>query len=120
MPMPDGKIMHAEIKIGDRVVMLGDEMPAMGSPSPQTVGGSSTRLMLYVKDCDAAYQRALAAGATGQMAPADMFWGDRYCTVSDPFGHLWAIATRVRNLSPKQMQAAAEAAMAQMGGGPPG
>jgi uncharacterized glyoxalase superfamily protein PhnB len=120
MPSPDGKVMHAEIRIGDRVVMVGDEAPEMGAISPQSVGASSTRLMLYVKDCDAAYQRALAAGATGQMPPADMFWGDRYCTLVDPFGHLWAIATHQRDLTPKQMQAAADAFLAQAGGGPQG
>jgi uncharacterized glyoxalase superfamily protein PhnB len=120
MPGPDGKLMHAEIQIAGRVVMLGDEAPAMGALSPQTVGGSSTRLMLYVKDCDAVFQRAVAAGATAEMPPADMFWGDRYGTLVDPFGHKWAVATHLRDMTPKQMAAAAAEFMAQAaGGGPP-
>lgn len=119
MPGPDGKVMHAELKFGDRVVMMGDEAPQMGARSPQTVGGSSTRLMMYVKNCDAAFQRAVAAGATPEMPPADMFWGDRYATLVDPFGHQWSLATHLRDLTPKQMAAAAAQAMAQMGGGPP-
>jgi uncharacterized glyoxalase superfamily protein PhnB len=118
MPGPDGKLMHAELKFGDRVVMMGDESPEMGALSPQTVGGSSTRLMMYVKDCDAAFQRAVAAGATAEMPPADMFWGDRYATLVDPFGHKWAVGTHLRDLTPKQMAAAAAAFMAQAGGPP--
>jgi uncharacterized glyoxalase superfamily protein PhnB len=119
MPGPDGKLMHAELKFGDRVVMMGDESPEMGALSPQAVGGSSTRLMMYVRDCDAAFQRAVAAGASAEMPPADMFWGDRYAAFADPFGHKWAVATHLRDLTPKQMAAAAAAFMAQAAGGPP-
>jgi uncharacterized glyoxalase superfamily protein PhnB len=75
--------------------------------------------MMYVRDCDAAFQRAVAAGATAETPPADMFWGDRYATLADPFGHKWAVATHLRDLTPKQMAAAAAAFMAQAAGGPP-
>jgi PhnB protein len=103
MPGPDGKLMHAELKIGDRILMLGDESPEMGSPSPQTLGGSAVALMHYVKDVDAVFARAVAAGAKPLFPPADMFWGDRYGQVVDPFGHRWSIATHKADLTPKQM-----------------
>jgi PhnB protein len=103
MPGPDGKLMHAELKIGDRILMLGDESPEMGSPSPQTLGGSAVALMHYVKDVDAVFARAVAAGAKSLFPPADMFWGDRYGQVVDPFGHRWSIATHKADLTPKQM-----------------
>jgi PhnB protein len=103
MPGPGGKLMHAELKIGDRILMLGDESPEMGSPSPQTLGGSAVALMHYVKDVDAVFARAVAAGAKPLFPPADMFWGDRYGQVVDPFGHRWSIATRKADLTPRQM-----------------
>jgi len=103
MPGPDGKLMHAEVRIGDTIVMLGDEAPEMGSPSPQTLNGSPVSLMLYVKDVDAVFARAVAAGAKPVMPPADMFWGDRYGAVTDPFGHRWSLATHKADLTPKQM-----------------
>jgi uncharacterized glyoxalase superfamily protein PhnB len=103
MPGPDGKLMHAELKIGDRILMLGDESPEMGSPSPQTLGGSAVALMHYVKDVDAVFARAVAAGAKSLFPPADMFWGDRYGQVVDPFGHRWSIATHKADLTPRQM-----------------
>jgi uncharacterized glyoxalase superfamily protein PhnB len=112
MPGPDGRVMHAEIQLGDSIVMLGDEAPEMGAPSPATVGGSTVALLFYVPDVDAAYARAVAAGATSVQGPADMFWGDRYAQVRDPFGHRWSIATHVADLSPEQIQAGMEAWMA--------
>jgi uncharacterized glyoxalase superfamily protein PhnB len=115
---PGGKIMHAELKIGDRVLFLGDEAPEMGAPSPKTLGGSPVSLMHYVKDVDAVYARAVAAGAKPVMPPADMFWGDRFGSVVDPFGHRWSIATHKANLTPKQMQKGMEEWMASMGGKP--
>ncbi len=118
MPGPGGKLMHAEIRIGDRIVMLGDEAPEMGAPSPDTLGGSTGGLMLYVKDVDAAYARAVAAGATGTMPPADMFWGDRFSQVKDPFGHRWSIATHKADLTPAQMKKGMEAWMASQGAPP--
>jgi uncharacterized glyoxalase superfamily protein PhnB len=116
MPGPDGKLMHAEVRIGDSIVMLGDESPEMGSPSPQTLNGSPVALMLYVKDVDAVFARAVAAGAKPVMPPADMFWGDRYGQVHDPFGHRWSIATHKADLTPKQMKKGMDAWMASMGG----
>lgn len=117
MDGPGGLIMHGEVKIGDSILMLADEQPPMGpgpqtNKSPKSLGGTSASLMLYVKDVDAVYARAVDAGATSVMPPADMFWGDRYCQVEDPFGHLWSIATHLQDLTPAQMKKAAMAAMA--------
>ncbi len=103
MPGPDGKLMHAEIQIGDSIVMLADEMPDMGSTSPATLNGTAGSLMLYVEDCDTFFKRALQAGATSNMPPQDMFWGDRYARLTDPFGHQWAIATHKEDLTPEQI-----------------
>jgi len=103
MPGPGGKIMHAEVKIGGQILFLGDEMPEMGAPSPQTLGGSPVALMHYVKDVDAVYARAVAAGAKALFPPADQFWGDRMAGIQDPFGHRWSIATHKADLTPRQM-----------------
>jgi PhnB protein len=119
MPGPDGKLMHAEIRIGDTIVMLGEEAPGMGSPSPQTLNGSPVSLMLYVKDADAVFARAVAAGAKPVMPPADMFWGDRYGAVTDPFGHRWSIATHKTDLTPKQVKKGMDEWLASMAP-PPG
>jgi PhnB protein len=101
---PDGQsVIHAELQIGDSRFMLGDESPAMGAKSPQTLGGSSAGLMLYVTDVDKAYAKAVAAGATAGMPPANMFWGDRYGTLVDPFGHRWSLGMRFEILSPREM-----------------
>lgn len=100
---PNGVVVHGEMKIGDAIIMLGEEMPDMGSHSPQALGGSPVTMMLYVKDVDAAYAKATAAGCTTLMPPANMFWGDRYCRVADPFGHQWAIATHIEDLSMREM-----------------
>jgi PhnB protein len=113
MPMPDGKIGHAEIKIGDSHVMLGDEHPEMGASAPQTVGGTPVAVFLYVPNVDKIFAQAVAAGATVDMPLADMFWGDRYGKLSDPFGHKWALATHIEDLSPKQMAKRSAEAMAQ-------
>jgi PhnB protein len=115
MASPDGKIMHAELRLGDRVLFLGDESPEMGAPSPQTLGGSPVSFMHYVKDVDAVYARAVAAGAKPVMPPADMFWGDRYGQVTDPFGHRWALATHQADLTPRQMKKAMDEWMASQG-----
>lgn len=112
MDGPDGKVMHAEIKIGDSIVMLGDEMIEMGAKSPATVGGTSSAIMLYVKDVDGAYAKAVAAGATPTMPVADQFWGDRYGRLLDPYGHDWALASRKEKLTLKQMQKRMAAAFA--------
>src|SRR5713226_3811654 len=104
MPTPDGRIAHAEMQIGDSVLMLADESPERGSKSPETYGGTPAGIFLYVADVDAAFARAVAAGATGQAEPTDMFWGDRFATLRDPFGHDWSIATHVEDVSPEEMQ----------------
>lgn len=107
---PDGRVMHAQIRIGGACVMLTDEYPEMGCLSPLSLGGSPVTLHLYVEDADAAFARAVAAGATVTLPLADQFWGDRYGRVSDPFGHHWAIATHLRDLSHAEIMAAAPAA----------
>jgi PhnB protein len=110
MPGPDGKIGHAEIKIGDSIVMLGDEVPQMNCPSPQTLNGTPVSLFMYTVDVDASFNRAVAAGATVTMPPTDMFWGDRFAKIVDPFGHAWAMATHKEDLTAEQVkQRAAEA-----------
>ena len=109
MPGPDGRtVMHAELQIGDSNIMVGEEMPQMGHPSPQALGGTPVNLYVYVKDADKVFDQAVRAGATVVMPVADMFWGDRQGSLRDPFGHSWGIATRKRNLSMKQMMKAAE------------
>ncbi|MFQ5775156.1 MAG: VOC family protein [Kiloniellaceae bacterium] len=114
MPVPDGgKLMHAELRIGESPLMLVDEMPDFGGTSPTTLGGTPVTLHLYVEDTDRAYERAVAAGAAPVMPPADMFWGDRYARVSDPFGHSWSLATHVRDPSPEELQAGAKAAFSK-------
>lgn len=111
MPAPDGKrLLHAEIRIGDSPVMLAEEFPEFGSRGPLALGGTPVTLHLYVEDVDAAFERAVGAGATATMAPADMFWGDRYGKVTDPFGHSWSLATHVRDVTPEEMAAGAKAA----------
>jgi len=109
-----GKITHAEIKIGDSVIMLADEMPGSECRSPQALGGTSTSIFLYVKDVDAVYSKAIAAGAKSTMPPADMFWGDRFGKIADPFGHSWSLATHKEDVAPDEMQRRAEAFMAKM------
>ena len=110
---PDGKIMHAEIKIGDSVVYLGDENPAMGGKSPLALGGSPVTLTLYVPDADEWFARATQAGAKVSMPLADQFWGDRYGHVQDPYGFTWAIATRKEDLTPAEMKTRADQFFAQ-------
>lgn len=108
-----GKIGHAEIRIGDSIIMLADEFPSMGSKSPQTLGGTPVNLFLYVEDADASFKRAVDEGATVDVPLTDMFWGDRFGKVTDPFGHSWAIATRIEEVSRDEMNRRAAAAMAQ-------
>jgi PhnB protein len=114
MPGPDGRIMHAEIRIGDSMVMLADEFPQMGVRSPQTIGGTPVGLCLYVENVDALYERALSAGAKVDRPLQNQFYGDRSATLIDPFGHKWTIASHVEDVSPEEM----ERRMAQMK--PPG
>jgi len=103
IPGPGGVVMHAELSLLDSIIMLGEEAPQMGALSPQTIGGSPVSLLIYVKDVDASFARAGEAGCTVQMPPADMFWGDRYGKLADPFGHRWALATHKEDVSPEEM-----------------
>jgi len=114
MQGPPGKIGHAELKIGDSIVMLADEMPGSGSRSPQSLGGSTVNIFLYVKDVDAAFRQAINAGAKAETQPADMFWGDRYGKLSDPFGHSWSLATHKEDVAPDELQRRAKAAVPAM------
>lgn len=113
MPGPDGRIMHAEIQIGDSRIMLADESPENGSPSPQTLKGTAVGIFLYVEDVDAVFKRAVAAGARELMPVADMFWGDRFGKISDPFGHQWQLATHKEDLQPDEIGKRAEAAFSK-------
>ncbi len=110
MEIPGTKqIMHAELQIGNSTLMLAGEFdgPGCSSKSPSTLGGSPVTIHIYVDDVDASFNKALAAGAQQVMSPADMFWGDRYGKVKDPFGHEWSLATHVRDMSHDEMMAAA-------------
>jgi PhnB protein len=107
VPGPNGKLMHAAITIGDSLVFLFDEMPEHGALGPKAVGGTSVTIHLQVEDVDAAFDRAVKAGATVKMPVADMFWGDRYGNVEDPWGHSWSIASHVRDVSMEELQKAA-------------
>ena len=115
MPGPDGQsVMHAELAIGDSKVMLSDEFPQMGVRSPATLGGTTASIFLYVADVDAAFKRAIDAGAKTLMPPTDMFWGDRFGKLADPFGHEWAMATHKEDLSDAEVRKRGVAAMASM------
>ena len=102
--MPGGTIGHAELKIGDSSIFLADEMPGpAGAQSPQSVGSSTCTLNLYVNDADKLFEQAVNAGGKSVMPPADMFWGDRYGTLTDPFGHVWSIATHKEDLTSEEI-----------------
>jgi PhnB protein len=116
MDGPDGSIMHAEIRIGDSVVMLGEENEQWGTKSPLSTNGNPGSLHMYVADADAAFQRALDAGASVAFPLEDAFWGDRYGKVRDPFGHEWGIATRQKDLTDEEMKQAAQDWLAQAAG----
>jgi PhnB protein len=110
MPKPNGKIGHAEIKIGDSIIMLADEFPEMNARSPRSFGGSPVSIFLYVDDVDSIFTKAVDAGAKVQRPLADQFYGDRTGGVEDPFGHVWYIATHVEDVSPEEMKKRAAAA----------
>ena len=103
LAMPDGKIGHAEVKIGNSLVMLADESPEAGHHSPQSLGGSTVKLHMYVEDVDAFFERAVAGGATVIIPVADQFYGDRSGRLEDPFGHLWIVSTHTEDVSPEEM-----------------
>jgi PhnB protein len=106
MPLADGRLGHAEIRIGDSVVMLADEAPERGIHGPAHYGGAPMTLMFYTEDCDAIYQKAIGAGSKSLREPTDQFYGDRMAGIEDPFGFQWYIATHVKDLSPEEMKAA--------------
>lgn len=109
---PDGKIMNADLKIGDSIVLMSDEFPAMKVLSPQSLGGSSVTIHIYTEDVDANFNRAVSAGATVVMPVMDMFWGDRYGQLADPFGHRWSLATHIEDLTSDEIEKRGPAAMA--------
>jgi len=111
--MPDGKVMHASLRIGDSMLMLNDEFPDYGTLSPLSTGGSAVTIHIYTENVDAAFNRAVSAGAQVKMPLADQFWGDRYGVV-DPFGHKWSLGAHIKDMSPEEMQREQVRAMAAM------
>lgn len=114
MKGPDGRVAHAELKLGDSVFMLSDEYPEMKSHSPETIGGSPVSMYVYVDDVDSIFNKAISAGAKILDPVKDQFWGDRHGRLEDPFGHLWSIATHKKDISDEEMKRAAEAAFSEM------
>jgi PhnB protein len=114
MKGPGGKVMHAELRIGDSILMLADEFPEFGSLSPQSGSASGTGLHIYVDDVDSVFDQAVKAGATVEMPVADMFWGDRYGKVRDPYGHKWSIGTHKADLTMEEIEKAQVEFMARM------
>src|SRR5689334_5815278 len=116
MDAPDGSVGHAELEIGDSLVMLSDPAPQATTRPPSELGGTSAAVFLYVEDVDAVVRGAVDAGGTVTMEVADQFWGDRFGSVRDPFGHEWSVATHVEDVPPEEMAERAKAAMAAMAG----
>ena len=114
MALPDGRISHAELRIGNSVIFLSDELPNMGSKSPQTAGTTTGSLYLYVEDVDKDFKRAVDAGGKASMPVTDMFWGDRFGAFVDPFGHTWGLGTHTEDLSEKEIEERAKDFYAQM------
>ena len=114
MEAPGNRIGHAEIEIGDSLVMLSDAFPQSTTKAPTELGGTTAGVFLYVEDVDAVVKKAIDAGATVTMEVADQFWGDRFGSITDPFGHSWSIATHVEDVPPEEMAERAKAAMAAM------
>jgi len=114
MAGPEGSIGHAEIEVGDSVVMLSDPFPHSTVKPPRELGGTSVGLFVYVEDVDAAFEQAVNEGATVTMALEDMFWGDRFGTVTDPYGHSWSFATHIEDVPPEEMEERSKQAMAAM------
>jgi PhnB protein len=112
MEAPGGKIGHAELEIGDSLLMLADALPTFSTRSPKELGGTTVSIFLYVEDVDAVVQRAVDSGATVTVEVEDKFWGDRFGVVQDPFGHLWSVATHIEDVQPEEMEERARAAMA--------
>jgi PhnB protein len=115
MLMPDGKVGHAELEIGQSIIMLSDPFPQASTRSPKELGGTSASIFLFAEDVDAVVKRAVDAGATVTMEVADQFWGDRFGSITDPFGHVWGIATHVEDVPPEEIAERAKAAFATAG-----
>jgi PhnB protein len=114
MTGPDGKsVWHAALRIGDSTLLMAEESVSMGNKSPLSLGGTPFNIQLYVEDANAAFQRAVSAGATVKMPLMDMFWGDRYGQVMDPFGFMWAISQRIKDMTPEELRKASEEAAKQ-------
>jgi PhnB protein len=114
IPGPEGRTMHAEIKIGDSIIMLSDECAEYGALGPESRGGATSSLFLYFTNVDTAFDRAVKAGCTVKMPLQDQFWGDRFGTVIDPFGHVWSMATHIEDVNPEDMKKRHEEAVKQM------
>lgn len=114
-PGPEGKIMHAMVKIGDSFIMMCDEFPDMGAKSPTSIGGTPVTIQLYVEDANKIFNQAVNAGAKVTMPIMDAFWGDRYGCVIDPYGHSWAIATHQKDMTPEELRKAGEEFFCNMG-----
>jgi PhnB protein len=114
MDAPGGKIGHAELEIGDSLIMLSDPFPQASTKPPKELGGTSVSVFLYVEDVDGVVKQAVDAGATIRMEVEDQFWGDRFGTIEDPFGHVWGLATHVEDVPPEEMEERAKQAMAAM------
>jgi PhnB protein len=116
LDMPDGRVMHCEFRVGGGRFFVSEELPEHGgTPSPMSLGGTAVAIHVYVDDCDAMVTRMEGCGAEVLMAPVDMFWGERFGRVRDPFGHEWGIGTRVREMTPEEIRAAAATALENMG-----
>ena len=113
---PEGRLMHAELKIGDSMVMVADEFPGMSEPSPKSLGGTTVVINLYSDNIDALFDKAVKAGAMVTMPLANQFWGDRYGQVKDPFGHKWALGQHIEDVSPEEMERRSKEVFAQMAG----
>jgi PhnB protein len=113
-PAPDGTIMHAELRIGDSIIMLADEMPDQGGRGPKSIGGTPVSFFVYGENVDAAWKRAVDAGAKPIVPLADQFWGDRTGCLEDPFGHQWWLAQHVQDLTPEELRKNAESFLSQM------
>jgi PhnB protein len=114
MDGPDGKLMHGEIKIGDSVIFISDECPQMGSLGPLSRGGATSSMMIYSNDVDRAFDKAVKAGCTVKMPLTDMFWGDRFCALTDPYGQSWSLLMHIEDVSVEDMKKRQEAACKQM------
>jgi uncharacterized glyoxalase superfamily protein PhnB len=113
-PAPDGTIMHAELRIGDSIIMLADEMPDQGGRGPKSIGGTPVSFFVYGENVDAAWKRAVDAGAKPIVPLADQFWGDRTGCLEDPFGHQWWLAQHIKDLTPEELRKNAESFFSQM------